>query len=242
MPTLNLTNTSSAAVLFGSTSTPNASILGSSGSGPGLYLSGGNHYNGTNWIADTTISSLLSVTNGGLSVSYNSGLTVGASYTPTQAFLIDANGADLKSGNFRLNGVSQGVTVAFTPTLAGDSTAGSATYTIQVGSYAIFGSRVHVQTNLQTSAQSGMGGNLVINGLPFTSSSTANNTASCSVGVFQGFSWGTTALTQMAGRINSNTTSIQLLLIGNNTAAALLPIAAMASGGVSLQVACDYLK
>lgn len=61
----------------------------------------------------------------------------------------------------------------FTPEIAGSSTAGSATYTTQVGYYTRFNNWVHIAINLVWTATSGQAGTGIITGLPFTS---VNNT------------------------------------------------------------------
>jgi hypothetical protein len=69
----------------------------------------------------------------------------------------------------------------FTPTVIGTTSAGTATYTSQSGTYTKVGRQVTV--NIYVLYTSGTGtGKLKLAGLPFTSSAT--NLASCSVGVF----------------------------------------------------------
>jgi len=55
----------------------------------------------------------------------------------------------------------------FTPTIVGTSTAGTGTYTTQVGTYTKIGRLVHAKVALTWTAHTGTG-NLQINGLPFT--------------------------------------------------------------------------
>lgn len=72
-----------------------------SGGHPGSYLSSGAEFNGTNWVAKDTQASILGVDPAGnLVVFFNAGLTVGATFTPTQVYSINlANGkARLFSG------------------------------------------------------------------------------------------------------------------------------------------------
>lgn len=65
----------------------------------------------------------------------------------------------------------------FTPTIAGTTTAGTGTYATngQVGRYTKIGNVVHFRIFLSWTNLTGTG-NLVVNGLPFTSNSTTNNT------------------------------------------------------------------
>lgn len=63
----------------------------------------------------------------------------------------------------------------WTPTVAGTTTAGSNSYSIRVGNYTKIGNRVFFAALVILSAKDpAMAGNVVINGLPFTASSSAN--------------------------------------------------------------------
>jgi hypothetical protein len=64
----------------------------------------------------------------------------------------------------------------FTPTIVGTTTAGSATYGVQVGRYTKVGNRVMFQVSLAWSGHTGTG-NMRVSGLPFTSNATASNTS-----------------------------------------------------------------
>jgi hypothetical protein len=59
----------------------------------------------------------------------------------------------------------------FTPTIEGSSTAGTATYSDQVGKYTKIGNAVTIQIQLGYSSGTGSGTAMYIKGLPFTSSS-----------------------------------------------------------------------
>lgn len=58
----------------------------------------------------------------------------------------------------------------FTPTIEGSSTAGTATYSAQVGKYTKIGNMVSIQIQLGYSGGNGSGTAMYIKGLPFTSS------------------------------------------------------------------------
>lgn len=58
----------------------------------------------------------------------------------------------------------------FTPSLAGETTAGAPTYAVRFGGYTKVGSRVEVDVDISISALGGMAGPVRITGLPFTSS------------------------------------------------------------------------
>ena len=60
----------------------------------------------------------------------------------------------------------------FTPTIVGASTAGTGTYSAQVGRYTKIGHRVFLDINLEWSAHTGTG-NMRVSGLPFTANSSS---------------------------------------------------------------------
>ena len=62
---------------------------------------------------------------------------------------------------------------SWTPAVAGSSTAGTATYTNQTGTYTKIGNRVFIQITVVYTGGTGSG-NFRITGLPFTTSSTSN--------------------------------------------------------------------
>ena len=73
----------------------------------------------------------------------------------------------------------------FTPTIAGTSTAGSNSYSVQTGFYTKIGNRVLFNIDVAMSAKDGtIAGNLKIAGLPYTPNSTSNNNSSVAIGRF----------------------------------------------------------
>ena len=70
----------------------------------------------------------------------------------------------------------------FTATITGSSTAGTASYSVQIGRYTKIGNRVLFQIYIAYSGGTGTG-NLQVSGLPFTSNSTSNNLPVLSVGL-----------------------------------------------------------
>jgi hypothetical protein len=70
-----------------------------------------------------------------------------------------------------LTALANFTTSSWTPTLAGSSTPGSATYAVQGGMYWKFGTLVIAQFAILTSALSGMVGTMRITGLPFANGS-----------------------------------------------------------------------
>ena len=69
----------------------------------------------------------------------------------------------------------------FTPTIIGQTTAGTGTYTIQTGTYTKVGSLVFFQVELSWTAHTGTG-NMRVAGLPFPANNTANAFSAITVG------------------------------------------------------------
>jgi hypothetical protein len=93
------------------------------------------------------------------------------------------NTTDPGAGNLSVNGslkLGSGTALTtyqegtFTPTVIGSSTAGTASYGVQIGQYTKIGNRVYINITLSYSGGTGTG-NLQISGLPFNSNSTTNN-------------------------------------------------------------------
>lgn len=68
----------------------------------------------------------------------------------------------------------------FTPTIVGTGTAGTGTYSVQVGRYTKIGHRVYFQINLTWSAHTGTT-NMIVGALPFTSANVTNAISAVSV-------------------------------------------------------------
>jgi len=88
-----------------------------------------------------------------------------------------------KSANWVLTGVedpipSQG---EFTPVIVGTGSAGTGTYTYQVGRYQKIGNRVFFSASVEWTAHTGTV-NMFVGGLPFTSANIANVNQACAVG------------------------------------------------------------
>jgi hypothetical protein len=85
---------------------------------------------------------------------------------------IYANMDELKKGiaqeNVNINKLH--IPTDFTPTIAGNTTAGTGTYTTQVGKYTRIGNTVRVAIDISWTAHTGTG-NLTVTGLPFAGSS-----------------------------------------------------------------------
>ena len=118
---------------------------------------------------------------------YNSQMDIytSAAGSLTSKFRFDGTGNLLPLGaskgiNFTANSAATGMTSqllnwyeegTWTPTISGDSTAGTQTYTWQYGAYTRIGRQVTCTASVRIATTSGMAGSLVIGGLPFTSRS-----------------------------------------------------------------------
>ena len=116
--------------------------------------------------------------------------------------------ASAKSANWIIVGIEpplpeQGV---FTPTVIGTTTAGTGTYSVQVGRYQLIGNRVYFNLTLIWSAHTGTG-NMFVSGLPYTSANITNASSPCSI-VSDSISM--TAGNYMTGAILGNTKNISL--------------------------------
>lgn len=104
---------------------------------------------------------------------------VTVSYSSAKLFLsgnkIYGGITPLQTGqNLFQNDISSGT---FTPVVIGTTTAGTGTYTSQIGRYQLIGNRCHFQIYLSWSAHTGTG-NMRLDGLPFTSNTTTNTFSS----------------------------------------------------------------
>jgi hypothetical protein len=137
--------------------------LGSAGSGVRSYYAGNNvgisPYNGVVYPTD------------GSGTAANNSADLGANgYAFKDLYL---SGGVYLGGTGAANKLDDYETGSFTPTVYGSTTAGTATYTIQTGFYEKIGRLVHFQLYLDWSGFNGTGELLVV-GLPFSSSSDSN--------------------------------------------------------------------
>jgi len=108
--------------------------------------------------------------------------------------------------------------------VAGTTTAGTHTYTVQVGNYTKVGRRVSVDFTLAISSKDvGMAGNVIISGLPFATSSVINYVAGLSIGYLNGHTL-TANFTEIIGRVVSSVTSISLFEIGSGQSTTALAV------------------
>jgi len=119
----------------------------------------------------------------------------------------------------------------FTPTIVGLSTAGTATYTVQVGRYSRIGNRVSMNATITYTAGNGTGQPAVA-GLPLALRSVSNNDTACSV-LTSSFTFGAG---QVAAAIASGESQVRLWLLATGSALA----AASYDGAASVFVQCSY--
>jgi hypothetical protein len=177
IPTLLLTSANPTQLFFSSATTPTAAF--SSSGGPGWSLSGGAHYNGTNWVADATTPTVYSATSSGYGWYLDSGKTVGSTYTPTALAGLTTSGLSLDSGTYQLSGVqidstalSDSMAAPFTPLLEfGGSTAGI-TYSTQTAYIAKSGKMATVNFSIALTSVGTATGAAAICGLPAAAPST----------------------------------------------------------------------
>lgn len=101
----------------------------------------------------------------------------------------------------------------FSPTISGTTTAGTGTYTTQVGRYTKIGRIVYFTIKLGWSAHTGTG-NMIVSGLPFTSNSTAGVNWICSA-FSELLTWASGSVLKSV--VLNNSTSISLYLIATST-------------------------
>jgi hypothetical protein len=117
---------------------------------------------------------------------------------------------------------------SFTPTIAGASTAGTQTYSSQIGRYIQIGNLVHVWIRVVMTAKDGAtAGDIQVRGLPFTSSTITGIRYPATV-EYANLDL-TAGKTQVVGLIASNVSVMTLAEVGDNVADANLAAAALQS-------------
>lgn len=130
----------------------------------------------------------------------------------------------------------------FTPVLTGDSTAGTQTYSTQVGEYIKIGRLCHVCIRLIMTAKGGTtAGSITITGLPFTSenNSDANFRQALALGSFGNFDL-TAGYTFLGARAQNNAAILELIQSGDNVGALALPAAGLLAAS-SITIAGTYI-
>lgn len=102
---------------------------------------------------------------------------------------------------------------AWTPVIAGTTTAGTGTYTTQAGIYVRMGNMVYVSGTVIWTAHTGTG-NMIITGLPFTVRNTANYKPQCVIAYSNVTTPG--GIVGTGAQFVLNTTQISLFGLRNN--------------------------
>lgn len=95
----------------------------------------------------------------------------------------------------------------WTPSIGGAGGQSGQAYGIQVGRYVKIGRLVTAQFRVQLSTLGSITGNVQIQGLPFTSENTTNQSSSCAMGRWFNF---VTALVSLSAQLAPNTTAMTL--------------------------------
>ena len=117
----------------------------------------------------------------------------------------------------------------FTPTVQGTSTAGSGTYTLQLGTYVKIGRLVWVQANMNWTTHTGTG-DYEGAGLPFASQNTSNLRSSLAVWSSQ-FTY--TVAGQLGLFVNTNATTLDLFTFASAASRSSIGLATDVSGQVA---------
>lgn len=194
----------------------------------------------TNWLGWGNYATRFTGAGGGpLNVITNS-ITAGT-WDASQNYTAYGNliqGTAAKGVNFTANTPAAGMTSqllnwyeegTFTPTIGGDSVAGTQTYSVQFGRYTRIGNRVYFNLRIVLTAKdAATAGNLIIGGLPFASNATAHNFHSLAVGNV-GLITLTAGYTQIEAHIEPNFTYMYLGQLGSGVAYSYLQAAAFAA-------------
>jgi hypothetical protein len=134
----------------------------------------------------------------------------------------------LSSGGITFNGDTAAANAlddyeegSFTPIAFGGTSAGTATYSLQSGTYRKIGSLVHVQITIGWSGHTGTG-NLNIGGLPFTSLSGAQGQSTLSTGYNNGLSF--TSGNAIGNYVSANNTKIVMVQWNNSGSVSVIPV------------------
>lgn len=148
--------------------------------------------------------------------------------------------ASATSINFGGSTLSTYTAGTWTPAFAGTGTAGTFTYSAQVGSYEQIGRMIIARFVLATSSASvSPTGTLNITGLPVTSGATANDNGACSLDLFNGWT-GAAGYTQLAANIQPSATVFALIDNGSGKSAVATPASEFNFTGANVQGFCTY--
>jgi hypothetical protein len=114
----------------------------------------------------------------------------------------------------------------WTPVIGGSGGTSGQAYSVQVGVYTKIGKMVFCQFRAQLSTLGTVTTNVQIQGLPFTSENTANQSSVINIGYWTNL---TTALVKLGGELNPNATAVTLRGAG----AAAVTLSALVQGDLS---------
>jgi hypothetical protein len=128
---------------------------------------------------------------------------------------------------------------SWTPVIAGSTTAGTQTYSLQFGRYYKHGRLVHADFAIVMSAKDGTtAGNFTITGLPFASMNNSSRVYNVAIGAHGGIDL-TAGKTQVGGTVGNSASSITLFESGDNVALAALGASAITSS-TAVYGSCSY--
>jgi hypothetical protein len=143
----------------------------------------------------------------------------------------------------KINGIPFTYTIGtWTPTLIASTTAGTPTYTTQIGSYEAVGRQVTARFIVVISAWAGTpAGNISVGGLPLGSTATANDFGDCTVTNYSFSGSGLpTANNGIVGFILPSTSAAVLQTNGLTATTALSPAELGTAGTVQIIGICNY--
>lgn len=126
----------------------------------------------------------------------------------------------------------------WTPTLVGSSTAGSPSYSIQVGSYEKIGRQITVRFVVVTTGLGSPTGNMNVGGLPATSASTTNDDGSCLISNMSGVTL-TSGYVNLTGVIFPGSSVIELIENGSGQSSTTISVSNFAAA-TQLVGWCSY--
>jgi len=140
-----------------------------------LHVFGGDIFLGASYALKYSSTSFITPENNtsGAEVSTAGSFIVKTGATPAERIRVTDNGLTFNGDTAAANALDDYEEGTFTPTIAGSTTAGTATYSVQAGRYTKIGNQVSISIDLSWSSGTGTG-NIQITGLPFTNVSNNN--------------------------------------------------------------------
>ena len=162
--------------------------------------------------ADNSSTTPLSISSTG-AATFASGIGIGGATATTGGIQFPATQVAISDAN-NLDDYEEGT---FTPTIQGSSTAGTGTYSHQIGVYTKIGNLVTINVWINWSAHTGTG-DLLLAGFPFTSIGTTNYRASGTFGWVQNLTLSASNVATMAMSPSSTNASVTQYTVGGGAA------------------------